>query len=110
MTFIQFISSLPKQGGDKHTNSFLDFAKKNKEFLGGSDFDAMAKVLYNKIDPDLTAAYQKLLMLYISFGKDGDLKHLANNQMKSLDLINTIIELQNNDPAYLKIYRPYMLK
>ncbi len=109
MAFFDFISSLPKQD-DKHVNAFIDFAKKNTELVQGKDFDKMAKGLYKLLDPDLTSAYQKLLMFYISFGKGGDLKHLANDQMKSLDLINTIIELQNNDPAYLKIYRSYMLK
>jgi hypothetical protein len=92
MTLKEFILSAPKQD-DESINHVLDLLTGQKDLP--EDVKTISKVIYLKLNPQQTQAFQKIIMMYY-FTENNYQQPTAQN----LDEINFIIELQNNDVNY----------
>ena len=99
MNFITFIQKQAKQP-DEAVNLFVNFAVNDKNFPTSSDPEILAKYLYKKLNHKQTSGFQKCLMIYKQFEQKNEIPNKYNDQMKFIDALNFIIDLQNNDPEY----------
>jgi hypothetical protein len=99
MRFAEFIKKMPLQS-DNGVNCFLNWAKMQTDFPSTSNPHDLAKMLYNKLNHQMTLGFQKCLMIYASLpGNEIPPMLLADNQ-KMLEAINKVIELQHADKNY----------
>lgn len=99
MRFTEFIKSLPLQSDDK-VNSFLNWAKMQKDFPDGNDPIKIGEGIYNKLNHKMTTGFQKCYMLYSHVHPNEIPKSLTGNQQKMLEAINHIVKLQHEDKNY----------
>jgi hypothetical protein len=85
-----------------HLKKFATFTLSDKTFPETSDPLELAAYLYKKLDPEETLAFQKWLMIYKSMEPTNQLPEYCSNEKAFLDVINTIVRLQNSDPEYKK--------
>ncbi|MEW6470422.1 MAG: hypothetical protein AB1458_16030 [Bacteroidota bacterium] len=99
MNFIDFLKTFPPQG-DKRLQSFIDFAKKDKDFPTSSDPSKLAIYLYRKLDPTQTLAFQNCLMIYSKMPDNELPKRFFGREDMPLMAVNIIVALQNFDSDY----------
>jgi hypothetical protein len=73
----------------------MQWSFKEKEFPRSSDPQVLAKYLYDKLDWDLTHAYQKLYVLYEKVEPGNTIPHQYKGQENLMSAINIIIEMKN---------------
>lgn len=95
MTFHHFITTQPPQH-DRNLARFADMVKNDPGFPKTDDIEELARYLYMKLDDDLTAAFQKSVMIWQYVRND----FKNNDSPDMLRKLNIIIELQNNTPDY----------
>ena len=93
MQFIDFLKLLPVQNDDA-INSFLTWAKMQKDFPKYSDPHKLAESIYNKLNHKMTTGFQKCLMIYSSTPENEIPKSLITNQQNMLTAINHIVTLK----------------
>lgn len=94
-TYLNFLKTLGKQD-DQEMMQVIELIKNDTGFPNTADINKVAKHLYLKLNQEETLAFQKSLMLYF-YVQNG---FQQPDDPKVLDEINTIVNLQNNDPNY----------
>ena len=108
MEFISFLKTLPKQD-DKHVNAFLEWALNHKYIPSSSDPSILAKYLYDKLDWDLTHAFQKLFVVYEKTDPDNAIPAQYKGHGNLLHAINIIVILKNDaghNPEMKPLHKP----
>ncbi|MCP4121760.1 MAG: hypothetical protein GY751_08395 [Bacteroidetes bacterium] len=95
MNYYDFIRDLPTQEDD-NLNQVIDIILKDTSFPKTDDLEKLAEHLYLKLNPDLTTAFQRSLMLWQFALND----YKQPQDVGLLNQINYIVDLQNNDPDY----------
>lgn len=99
MNFIDFVKALPPQP-DKRVSSFVEYAKKDKNFPLTSDPAKLAVYLYMKLNYPQTYGFQNCLMIYSHTPGNELPKRFFEREDMALMAINIIISLQNFDSDY----------
>ncbi len=93
MTLKEFILTAPKQE-DESINYVLNLLQNQKDLP--DDIESISKLIYLKLNPQQTHAFQKTLMMY--FFTENNYQQPQDPEI--LNKINFIIDLQNNDKNY----------
>ncbi len=87
----------------------MKWALAQQYFPSSSDPAVLAKYLYDKLDWDLTHAYQKLFVVYEQAEPDNTIPARYKGHLKLLDGINIIVDLKNNaghNPEMKALHKP----
>ncbi|MFA6922880.1 MAG: hypothetical protein WC223_01380 [Bacteroidales bacterium] len=101
MDFLTFVKQNSKQE-DKNILSFIEAIKKNDSVPVSSDPRLLGRYLHLKMNSQQTLGFQKCMQLYKANSKNELPKELQNDEMAFIDALNLIIELQKNNPNYIK--------
>jgi hypothetical protein len=94
MNFYDFVCSIEKQNNPIQ-NELLTLIKNDAEFPKTDKIDVMAKYIYLKLSSIHTRSYQSLLIFWLMKAKG-----ISQPDPTTLNLVNLVVELQNNDPNY----------
>jgi hypothetical protein len=98
--FIRFVKDNVNQD-DPALKSFAKYVLTTKEFPLSSDPRYLALNLCKKLNHLQTKGYQMYMILYRQTESTNQLSEdLKNNERAFLEAVNTIVNLQNNDPDY----------